>query len=358
MEKIMVICDNVEVQVRQVQSDKPFLVDVPVKINIWIREACQRAQFEVLKKARPSILFVTSDGGRNEKEWAIIRKHREMFDTEIDWQCTVYNLYMDENKGMYGMGRYRTELIWSTVDRCIMLEDDIVPSISFFRFCAEMLERYKDDPRIECVCGMNHLGVWEPATADYFFSRQGSIWGYATWKRAVDDRGDFGYGADAYTMSLLKQRTKNNPKFWKRIAAYASQEHFEGHIAATEFWIEFHMYAQNRLQIIPKRNMICNMGYGADSAHAKGEKYFVADTRNLFNMKTYELEREIRHNKYVIPDVDYEKKRNALLGYNDSWATLRHSVEGFFLKVKYDGLFGWLIKGIKRRLNKNQIIEK
>lgn len=43
---------------------KPWLVDVPVKVNIWIRPECQRKQFEALKQARPSILFIQSDGGR------------------------------------------------------------------------------------------------------------------------------------------------------------------------------------------------------------------------------------------------------------------------------------------------------
>ena len=43
-------------------SMKQYLVDVPVSINIWIRPECQRQQFEVIKKARPSILFLISDG--------------------------------------------------------------------------------------------------------------------------------------------------------------------------------------------------------------------------------------------------------------------------------------------------------
>lgn len=111
---------------------KPYLVDVPVKINIWIRPECQRRQFEIIKQARPSILFVTSDGGRNEKEWELIKQNRKIYDEEIDWECKVYKLYMDHNLGLYAMGKERENLIWNTVDRCIMLEDDILPSVSFF----------------------------------------------------------------------------------------------------------------------------------------------------------------------------------------------------------------------------------
>ena len=164
---------------------KPFLVDVPVRINIWIRPDCQRKQFEVLKQARPSIMFLISAGGRNENEWEAIRANRAMFDSEIDWECTVYKLYEEENNGLYAMAAKCRELVWSMVDRCIFLEDDLLPSVSYFRYCAELLEKYKDDLRVSVICGMNHLGICEDVNADYFFSRQGSIWGTATWKRSV-----------------------------------------------------------------------------------------------------------------------------------------------------------------------------
>lgn len=350
------MADNkLNVTVKEVKADKQYLVDVPVKINIWIRRECLVKQFEVIKQARPSILFVTSDGGRNEKEWEIIRQNREMYENEIDWQCTVYYQYADENLGLYTMSKKRLELIYSVVDRCIYLEDDIIPSVSFFSYCAELLEKYKDDKRVEVICGMNHLGSCEDVTADYFFSRQGSIWGTATWKRVYEDRGDFSYGQDPYVMKLLKQRTKRNPTFMKKIEAYAENEYHEGHVAGGEFWIEFGMYAQNRLQIIPKYNMINNIGFGEDSTHARGEKYFNSDVRKLFNMKTYEYEMPLKHPKFVIPDIEYEKKRNAMLGYNDKWASFRHKFESAFLRIKHEGLFKWFFGVLKRKLKKQEV---
>ena len=266
---------------------KPYLVDVPVKINIWTRPECQRKQFEVIKQARPSILFVTSDGGRNEREWQLIYQNRKIYDEEIDWDCKVYKLYMDHNLGMYAMGEKRTELIWNTVDRCIMLEDDILPSVSFFQYCAELLEKYKDDERIECICGMNHLGKSENVLSDYFFSRQGSIWGFAVWKRTIKGRGDFSYFYDSYVMELLKQRTRKNPIAWKRLCAYGQQEKYEGHVASSEFWYEFDMYAQNRVQIVPKYNLISNIGCNKESAHMDDLKQLPRGFRRVLNMDTY-----------------------------------------------------------------------
>ena len=326
---------------------KPYLVDVPVKINIWIREECQKKQFEIIKQARPSILFIQSDGGRNEKEWEAIKNNRKMIDEGIDWECTVYRLYENVNNGLYAMSRKTSSLIWSNVDRCISLEDDILPTVGFFTYCAELLEKYKDDTRIECICGMNHLGVSENVEADYFFSRQGSIWGTATWKRVIEERGNFDYANDPYVMKLLKKRTKSNPIAWKRLNAYSKQELYEGHVAGGEFWIEFDMYSQNRLQIVPKYNMVSNIGFGSESQHFDELKLMPKCMTRIFNMKTYELEGPINHAKYVIPDIEYEKKRNKVMLYNTPVRRFFANVQRIFLIIRYGG-----IKTIKKKTKK------
>lgn len=333
---------------------KPYLVDVPVRVNIWIRPECQRKQFEVLRQARPSILFLQSDGGRNDKEWEAIYKNRKIFDEEIDWECTVYKFYEDHNNGLYTMGRKVADFIWETVDRCIFLEDDHIPSISFFRYCAELLEYYKDDLRIECICGMNHLGRCENVSSDYFFSRQGSIWGTATWKRTVQMRDrEFEYGKDPYVMTLLKQRTRYNKIFWKRVNGYLKNLHFEGHVAGGEFFHEFAMYGQNQLQIIPKVNMISNIGCTEDSAHADDFKVLPKGFRKIFNMKTYEMEFPIKHAKFVIPDVEYEKKRNRIMGYNTPMVSMYRKFERGFRKLLQGD-----IKYIIMKLRKNKYVEQ
>ena len=336
---------------------KPFLVDVPVKINIWIRPECQRRQFEVIKQARPSTLFIQSDGGRNEKEWEAIRQNREMIDNGIDWDCKVYRLYEDKNNGLYAMGRKTTSLIWNTVDRCIFTEDDQIPSVSFFRFCAELLEKYKDDPRIECICGMNHLGIYDDPQSDYFFSREGSIWGLATWKRVFQERGDFSYIDDPYIMKLLKQRTRNDMEIWKRLSGYAKNKFFQGHVAGGEFWYKFDMYVQNRLQIIPTKNMICNIGCTADSEHSTEFECLPRSTRKVFNMQTYEYDFPLKHPKYVIPDVFYEEKRNKIMAYNKPFLRFLRDIEKTFLMIKHGKIQAFFNKIIKRRQrNKSNII--
>lgn len=338
-----------------IKDKRPFLVDVPVRVNIWIRPHCQRAQFEVLKKACPSIMILQSDGGRNEKEWAAIQQNRKLFDDEIDWNCHIYKLYEESNLGLYTMGGKVGKFIWDKFDRCIFLEDDYVPAVSFFQYCAELLERYKDDYRISRICGMNSLGTWDEASSDYFFSKDGSIWGTATWRRVIEQRDStFGYGKDSYIMRLLK---KNTPSFiYKRIEGYANNSQYGGHVAGGEFWSIFNSYAFNQLQIIPRRNLICNIGYGDDSAHANGAK-FKGSIPKMMNIPTYEMQFPMKHPKYFVADEDYALRMQKDLGQGGFWVKTSHKMK-YYVNLIVHGQLLYILRKTKDKIFGKSIIEK
>ena len=339
---------------------KPYLVDVPVSINIWIRPECQQKQFKIIRQARPSILFVTSDGGRNEQEWKIIRQNRKLYEDGIDWDCTVYNVYEEKNNGMYAMMKIRHDFIWSRVDRCIFLEDDHIPSISFFRFCADLLEKYKDDLRVYMICGMNQLGVRESVNADYFFSRAGSIWGIATWKRCYKQYGDFSYGNDHYVMDCLKRVTRKDKSMWNSIEAYAKSKFYKGHPAGDEFYLGFAPYGQNQVLIIPKYNMISNMGCTVDSAHAGELRTLPRGIRRVFDMRTYEIGFPLKHPKYVVPDLEYERRIKRILGIGHPMVNAWRKMERAILIIRYEGLKSMLgkLSAVLKRTKKNRQTEK
>ena len=338
-----------------IKNKRPSLVDVPVRVNIWIRPHCQRAQFEVLKKACPSIMILQSDGGRNEKEWDAIRQNRKIFDEEIDWNCHIYKLYEDSNQGLYTMGGKVSKFIWERFDRCVFLEDDYVPAVSFFRYCAELLEKYKDDYRISRICGMNSVGTWDEASSDYFFSKDGSVWGTATWKRVIEQRDyTFAYGKDSYIMKLLKKHT---PSFiYKNIVGYANDVHYSGHIAGGEFWSFFNSYAFNQLQIIPRRNLICNIGYGEGSAHANGAN-FKEGIPKYMNLPVYEMQFPMKHPLYFIPDDDYARRMQKDLGQGSFGVKVLYRMR-YYIQLLLHGQFGYIFHKGKEKLTKNNRLEK
>ena len=335
---------------------KPYLADVPVRVNIWIRPEAQRRQFEVLKQARPSVMFLISDGGRNQKEWDAILENRKLFEEEVDWDCTIYRIFEDKNNGLYTMAKKGADLIWRTVDRCIFLEDDQLPSVSFFQYAAELLEKYKDDTRISTICSMNHTGVWENANVDYMFSETGAIWGTATWKRVFEQRKNcFDYKDDPYAFDLLKESAKKDKFLQDQIIGYTKNEKYRGHIAGGEFYNSFNVYGNHQLFIVPKYNMMNNVGCTSDSAHATEYRLMPKAIRKIFNMKTYEYEFPLKHPKYVVADTKYAKAVYRIMAYNRPISAFGRRIESAFLSLRYKGVAGLFRKFQKAKNNKGRM---
>lgn len=295
---------------------KPFLIDIPVLLFVFARPDTLEEVFKVIRNARPSKLFLVSDGPRQNSDTDVlnISKSRAVVEN-IDWDCDVHRLYFDTNQGMYVTFKNAMDYVFEREDRCIFLEDDVVTSISFFSYCEELLEKYKDDLRINMICGMNHLGYYEGPTADYFFTRGGSIWGFALWKRTYELFYDFSYGNDGYSLKLLKECSKQYTEFQKSLEGYLEDENFGGHLAGPEFYFALTLYSQNQLNIVPTKNMVKNIGYGPGNTHFLDDlKKLPKSFQKMFNMEFYEVNTPLRHPKYVIEDRNYEKILYKLMG--------------------------------------------
>jgi hypothetical protein len=339
---------------------KPFLVDVPVKLNVFIRPNDLKQVFDVVRVARPSILFLVSDGPRDNfpSDKEKVQASRRIVE-DIDWDCTVYRLYSDKNQGMYASSINARKYIFSIVDRCIMLEDDVVPSVSFFRFSAELLERYKDDLRISRICGMNHLGYYKEPNSDYFFSREGSIWGFAIWKRTYENFDyEFSYGKDKYILDRLKENTKHEKKMMEKYYGYANSNYIDGHVAGSEFFLECAVDLHNQLNIVATKNMICNIGIGDGSTHsADSIKEMSKGLRRVFFMRTYEYDFPLKHPKFVIVDKNYEKQVNRIMGWGHPLIKLYRRIEILIRRAVF-GNRGKVLKHIISKLRNEEQIEQ
>lgn len=338
-------------------KDKDFLVDVPVKTNIWIRPNCQKMQFEVIKNARPSLLFLQSDGGRNEKEQEIIAENRKLIENGIDWNCRLIKIYEETNHGLYEMGDISNECIWGMVDRCVFLEDDHIPSVSFFCFCAEMLKKYENDLRVFAICGMNHIGDYRKPEADYFFSRVGSIWGCACWKRSWEMFYDFAYEKSAYVMERVDEVARKDTVLRKTMRAHMAGQIYQNHPVGAEYMFSFCVYAQNQLLLLPRKNMIKCIGYEEGSTHFCGKEFLSKGAAQILDMQTYEFDFPLKETLYVIPDLYYEKKLKRIMAWHHPVISLYRELVHYVKLIQY-GQFRYIGNKLKDKLFKKKEIEK
>jgi hypothetical protein len=314
-----------------------YLVDVPVALDVFARPDTLRLVFNSVKSARPSILFLISDGPRQNFPLDVvnIKKSREIVD-DIDWECEVHRLYFEKNQGMYHKDKIAREYIFSRVDRCIFLEDDILVSVSFFRFCADLLEKYKDDLRVHYITGMNYLGIYDAPDSDYFFCGEGAIWGIATWKR-TNEQFNHEYKNDKYAFDLIKKLADMNKNgYSKKIENCVKNGMYDGHIAGPEYFKNLIKYSQNQLFIVPKKNMVCYLGYTENSTHGPDSLNKIPrGLRKIYNMKTYEYDFPLKHPRYFVKDIIYENEVEKIIPYNNKFKKYMRKFESLILHLYF-----------------------
>lgn len=174
-------------KVVNIKSEKKSKIDIAVLMIFFSRDKQFGQVFEQVALARPSILYLYQDGARAGRDDDVIgiEKCRKIADS-IDWECEVHYWYQEENIGCDPSEYLSQKWMFSEQEMGIVLEDDDVPSQSFFPFCKELLERYKDDYRINIICGMNTYDIAKHTQDSYLFTKKGSIWGWASWRRVID----------------------------------------------------------------------------------------------------------------------------------------------------------------------------
>lgn len=322
-----------EIIINKIDSRNKCKVNVPVLLFVFIRPEKIRKVFEVIKEAKPSVLFLVSDGPRSHiiSDKENILESRKIVE-DITWECEIHKIYFDENQGMYPIHKITNEYIFKHVDRCIFLEDDVITSVSFFKYCEVLLEKYKDDLRVNMICGMNHFGQYEDCPNDYFFSKGGSIWGFALWKRTIELFYDLGYGEEKYYVNRILDNANDYESFGKKLIMYTQESKLWEHPPSFEFFLGLSTFAHNQLSIIPTKNMVCNIGYGSDATHNNSELELMPKRlKQFFNMKTYELDFPIKHPKYIIDDKIFENRLIQMMGRTVISGYLMR-LEGFYLR--------------------------
>ena len=325
-------------------------IDVAVLILFFNRPEHLKKVFEEVRKARPSRLFLYQDGPRSEKDLDGIMKCREVVDN-IDWECDVQRMYQERNYGCDPSEYISQKWAFSMADKCIVLEDDDVPSQSFFPFCKEMLDRYEHDTRITMIAGFNSDEVTEGVPDDYFFTSVFSIWGWASWRRVIDQWDEhYTFLDDPYAMQQLTNLVRQR-RFRTDFIPMCRDHRASGKaFYETIFWAS--MLLNNGLAIMPTRNLINNMGVTADSTHFTSSLDTIPHRlRRMFTMKRYELQFPLRHPRYVIENVAYKESVYRTNAWGHPWIKVARSLEELYRNMLH-GNFRNIGRSIIRRLDK------
>ncbi|MEW6491011.1 MAG: glycosyltransferase family 2 protein, partial [Cyanobacteriota bacterium] len=157
----------------------------PVVFIIFNRPDTTQKVFEAIRQAHPPLLFVIADGPRPNKpgEDQKCAATRAIID-QVDWDCEVLTNYSEINLGCERRVSSGLNWVFDTVEEAIILEDDCLPHPTFFSFCEELLDYYRNDQRVMVITGQNVQFGRKRTDYTYYFSRYNHCWGWASWRRA------------------------------------------------------------------------------------------------------------------------------------------------------------------------------
>lgn len=272
----------------------------PVVFIVFNRPDTTKRAFETIRTAKPSKLLVIADGPRanRPKEAERCAAARSIIDS-VDWDCEVQKNFSDSNMGC--RLRVSSGITWAfeLVEKAIILEDDCLPSASFFSYCADLLDRYENDERVMMVSGDNHLFGESNTSDSYYFSRYPHVWGWATWRRAWAK-----YDLNMTEWPEIRDRHLFHQYLPRRSERYLwesiFQSVYDGHIDTWDYQWVYSIWANSGLSVAPARNLVQNIGFHADATHTKGDTIYSS-------LAADELDQPLTHPRNLLASYDRDE---------------------------------------------------
>jgi hypothetical protein len=269
----------------------------PVLFLTYSRLETTKKVFYKIKKYCPNQLFLASDGPRNNQDSAGVLEVRQFLLNNVDWPCEIKTLFRKKNLGCGKAVSGAIDWFFKHVEGGIILEDDCVPSESFFTFCELLLEKYASNDKVMHISGSNSF-INSDSDTSYFFSKRVNIWGWATWRRAWNK-----YSFKIRDWEKIKKTSavlNNNEHICFSKSLKISLDYImRGVVDTWDYQWSYAVLANNGLVVIPSKNLISNIGYFGD--HSFGS----SSTNNL---PTFKLSTVI-HPQKIIVNSNYEEQQ-------------------------------------------------
>ena len=248
----------------------------PILFLVFNRPDNTRKVFEQIRKIQPAYLYIAADGSRKDKpgEDKLCAEVRNILLSNIDWECEVKTLFRDENLGCGKAVSQAITWFFENVEEGIILEDDTVPDISFFKYCETLLNLYQNNERVMHISGCYFLKEYEniaPDFPNYFFTKHIHVWGWATWKRAWNYY-DFSMKNFPIEKKYLRKYYRGYYKFWDEVYTKVHEKKID----TWDYQWMYSIFLKNGVAINPARNLIQNIGFNGDATHTR-------DVHSIYN---------------------------------------------------------------------------
>lgn len=245
------------------------MFSTPILFIVFNRPDVTARVFAEIRKLKPRQLFIAADGPRSNRLDDVnnCATVRGIIEEGVDWECDVKKLFFETNHGCGQTPFLAIDWFFKNVEEGIILEDDCLPQPSFFGFCQELLEKYRNESKIMMISGDNFQNGNIRGEYPYYFSHHCHTWGWASWRRSWKY---FNFDMDTFPVFLDKSKIRNvwtrkiDQKYWLDIFKKAYRN------PNKDFWDyqwTFAIWNNDGIACSPNVNLVSNIGFGEIATH-------------------------------------------------------------------------------------------
>jgi hypothetical protein len=300
------------------------MFNIPVVLFIFKRKDTVFRIIDRISSVKPKTIYLISDAGRNNDEKLLVIEARESIEKYIDWDCEIIKNYADENMGVFNRIGEGAKWVLEREESAIFLEDDNLPELTFFKYCEDMLNKYKNEDQILWVVGTNYLGEYLPEDgSSYMFTQHMLPCGWASWSSKFSKFYD-GHleNLNNYSSKEIKNSFESKTLYKQEVLKYFKTKYTLNKTIKLASWdsqIGFSLRFHNLYGISPKYNQIENIGVDVHATHGGSsytKKTAISEmTRRFCGIKTTPLEFPLIHPNNVNKDLEYEARISKIVTY-------------------------------------------
>lgn len=252
----------------------------PILFLVFNRPQTTRQVFRSIRASRPKRLYVAADGPRAGRagEAELCAEVRRIA-TAVDWPCEIRTLFRERNLGCKMGVSGGIDWFFEHEPEGIILEDDVRPVTSFFEFCDDLLERYRNADRVSMISGSNLVDGRVRTNGSYFFSRYTQIWGWASWRRAWRHydvaMADWPAWRDRGGLRSVSGGSRLFEIYWRHTFDACHQ----GKKDTWDYQWTFASWRAGSLAVLPSANQTDNVGFGSHATHTLAQApVYVSDS--------------------------------------------------------------------------------
>ncbi len=205
-------------------------------------------------------VFLVIDGPQEEDIQSVQQKLASNALNLFGDSLSIFQL--ERNQGTRAALKFGLEKVFATCDSVIVLEDDCLPSRSFFSYCQYALIHYKSDSSVGCISGRQAFSS-NCGSPFMYKSRISETWGWATWRDRLSSN----------SFEIPQQWSIYKHVLWCGVGLLPTLFFHRGlrmsRISKNIWDFQFAAYlvVSRYYTIRPSENLVQNVGFGQSATH-------------------------------------------------------------------------------------------